>query len=79
MGGYGAAAEGYDSGMAKRDAGDYRARARASALLPEERSAGVDDAGLQAAVILEESDVRQMGRDAAPDAVLEKRRSAETV
>ena len=68
---------GYDTGMARRDAGDQRARTRASALLPEELSAGVDDAGRQAAVILEESDARQMDRDAAPDTVLEKRRSAE--
>lgn len=65
--------------MARREDTDERARARAAAPLPEERAAGIDDPVRQAAVILEESDKRQMRRDAAPDTVLEKRRSAETV
>ena len=33
----------------------------------------------QAEAILEESDIRQVDRNAAPDTVLEKRRSEETV
>ena len=64
--------------MARGHDTDGRARARASAPLPEERSAGTEDPVRQASVILEESDKRQLSRDAAPDTVLEKRRSSET-
>lgn len=50
-----------------------------SGLLPEEREAGSDDPGAQAETILEDSEVRQGDRDAAPDAVVEHRRSEDTV
>jgi hypothetical protein len=56
-----------------------RVRARAKNLLPEEQSAGSDDPEGQAASILSESDQRQQDRDAAPGALLEHRRSEETV
>ena len=58
---------------------DERARSRASALLPEEQSAGVEDPERQARAILAESDARQMDRSAAPDTHLERRRSSDTV
>ncbi len=50
-----------------------------SDLLPEERAAGSDDPDSQAAAILEDSETRQEDRDAAPDAVVEHRRSEDTV
>ena len=58
---------------------DERTRSRASALLPEEQSAGVEDPELQAQAILAESDARQMERSATPDTFLEKRRSSDTL
>jgi hypothetical protein len=57
---------------------DDRVDARAE-LVPEEEAVGSDDAGAQARTILEDSDVRQADRDAAPDAVVEHRRSEDTV
>lgn len=56
-----------------------RVEARAARPLPEEERAGTDDAEAQSAAILAESDLRQEDRDAAPDTVLEKRRSEDTV
>jgi hypothetical protein len=50
-----------------------------SDLLPEERGPGSDDPDSQATAILEDSEVRQGDRDAAPDAVVEHRRSEDTV
>lgn len=50
-----------------------------SDLLPEERVAGSDDPEGQAEVILQDSELRQADRDAAPDAVVEHRRSEDTV
>ncbi len=48
-------------------------------LLPEEAAAGSDDAQAQADAILAESDVREADRNAAPDTVLERRTSDQTV
>lgn len=48
-------------------------------LLPEEQAPGSDDRDAQAAAILEDSEARQLDRDAAPDAVVEHRRSEDTV
>ena len=48
-------------------------------LLPEEREAGSEDPESQAEAILEDSEVRQADRDAAPDAVVEHRQSEDTV
>ena len=56
-----------------------RARRRAEHPLTDEVKAGSADPLAQAEVILEESDLRQEDRDAAPDTVLEKRRSEDTV
>ena len=55
---------------------DERAATRAG-LLPEER--GSEDPGAQAEAILEDSEARQQDRNAAPDAVVEHRRSEDTV
>ena len=57
---------------------DERVASRAG-LLPEEQVAGSDDPDGQAEAILEDSDVRQADRDAAPDAVVEHRHSEDTV
>ena len=56
---------------------DDRATTRANQLLPEEDAAGSDDPAAQAEVILEESDIRQADRDAAPDSYVEHRTSDE--
>ncbi|SCG37867.1 hypothetical protein GA0070609_0483 [Micromonospora echinaurantiaca] len=48
-------------------------------LLPEEASVGSDDPVAQADTILDESDVREEDRNAAPDTVLERRTSDQTV
>lgn len=50
-----------------------------SGLLPEEQVVGSEDPEGQAEAILEDSEVRQADRDAAPDAVVEHRRSEDTV
>ena len=56
---------------------DDRTAARAAELLPEEEAVGSDDPEAQAEAILAESDERQTDRDAAPDAVVERRTSDE--
>ncbi|MFI7489372.1 hypothetical protein ACIBXA_13430 [Micromonospora echinaurantiaca] len=48
-------------------------------LLPEEATVGSDDPVAQADTILDESDVREEDRNAAPDTVLERRTSDQTV
>ncbi|MFG2104444.1 hypothetical protein ACGFJ5_28035 [Micromonospora echinaurantiaca] len=48
-------------------------------LLPEEATVGSDDPVAQADTILDESDVREADRNAAPDTVLERRTSDQTV
>jgi hypothetical protein len=58
---------------------DDRIDQRAADLLPEERAAGSVDPSAQARAILEESDEREGDQQAAPDTVLEHRRSDQTV
>ncbi|MER7416446.1 hypothetical protein ABT346_06595 [Micromonospora peucetia] len=48
-------------------------------LLPEEAAAGSDDPRAQAEAILRESDIREEDRNAAPDTLLERRTSDQTV
>ncbi|RIV36609.1 hypothetical protein [Micromonospora radicis] len=48
-------------------------------LLPEEAAVGSEDSEAQADAILTESDLRAADHNAAPDTVLERRSSAETV
>ncbi|MEU4401260.1 hypothetical protein ACIQH6_11395 [Micromonospora orduensis] len=48
-------------------------------LLPEEAAAGSDDPQAQAEAILAESDIREADQNAAPDTVLERRTSDQTV
>ncbi|MFI7021927.1 MULTISPECIES: hypothetical protein [unclassified Micromonospora] len=48
-------------------------------LLPEEAAVGSDDPQAQADAILTESDLREADRNAAPDTVLERRTSEQTV
>ncbi|MDO3702137.1 hypothetical protein Q3W71_10655 [Micromonospora sp. C28SCA-DRY-2] len=48
-------------------------------LLPEEATVGSDDPVAQADAILDESDIREEDRNAAPDTVLEQRTSDQTV
>ncbi|KXK59977.1 hypothetical protein AWW66_21420 [Micromonospora rosaria] len=48
-------------------------------LLPEEAAVGSDDPQAQAAAILAESDLRENVPNAAPDTVLERRTSNQTV
>jgi hypothetical protein len=55
-----------------------RVESRAEHLLPEERSAGSGDPHAQADAILTESDIRE-DRNVAPDTVLERRTSDQTV
>jgi hypothetical protein len=52
-------------------------RARARRLLPEEQTAGTDDAAAQAEAIIEDSTARQNDRNAAPGSVVEHRTSDE--
>jgi ssDNA-binding replication factor A large subunit len=52
---------------------------RRAELLPEEEQAGSDDPVAQADAILEDSEERTLDRDAAPDSVVERRTSEETV
>lgn len=54
-----------------------RVRRRAEHLLPEESKAGSDDPHGQAERLLAESDAREAG--AAPDSLLERRTSEQTV
>lgn len=53
--------------------------AKRSRLNAEERAAGSADPEAQAEAILLESDIRSADRDAAPDSVVEHRRSEDTV
>jgi hypothetical protein len=55
-----------------------RVESRAEHLLPEERSAGSADPHAQADALLTESDIRE-DRNVAPDTVLERRTSDQTV
>ncbi|MFF5181464.1 hypothetical protein ACFY2Q_25830 [Micromonospora sp. NPDC000316] len=48
-------------------------------LLPEEAAVGSDDPEAQAEAILTESDIREADQNAAPDTVLERRTSDQTV
>ncbi|MEU5906090.1 hypothetical protein [Micromonospora sp. NPDC047527] len=48
-------------------------------LLPEEAAVGSDDPEAQADAILTESDIREADQNAAPDTVLERRTSDQTV
>lgn len=48
-------------------------------LLPEEAAVGSDDPQAQAEAILAESDMRTEDQNAAPDTVLERRTSDQTV
>ncbi|GGO08438.1 hypothetical protein [Micromonospora parathelypteridis] len=48
-------------------------------LLPEEAAVGSDDPEAQAEAILTESDIRAADQNAAPDTVLERRTSDQTV
>jgi len=61
-----------------RDADDERTATRAE-LLPEEQAAGSDDPEAQAAAILEESDERVTGRDAAADDQTVEHRTSDAV
>ena len=61
------------------DPSDERVESRAARLLPEEEQVGSADPAAQSEAILAESDLRQEDRTAAPDTVLEKRRSEDTV
>lgn len=58
---------------------DDRVDQRAADLLPEELAAGSDDPRAQAEAILGDSDVREADLRAAPDTVLERRTSSDTV
>ncbi|MFG1901554.1 hypothetical protein [Micromonospora carbonacea] len=64
--------------MSHHDSDADRISSRAH-LLPEEAAVGSDDAYAQAEAILDESDRREADRAAAPDTVLERRTSDETV
>jgi hypothetical protein len=58
---------------------DDRIDQRAADLLPEERATGSADPTAQARAILADSDEREGDLEAAPDTVLEHRRSDQTV
>ncbi|RKN42064.1 hypothetical protein [Micromonospora endolithica] len=64
--------------MAHEQSDQERIESRAH-LLPEEAAAGSDDPEAQAEAILAESDIREGDRNAAPDTVLERRTSDQTV
>jgi hypothetical protein len=64
--------------MSHEQSDQERVESRAH-LLPEEAAAGSDDPHAQADAILEESDIREEDRNAAPDTVLERRTSDQTV
>ncbi|MGC4771088.1 hypothetical protein ACLQ25_19205 [Micromonospora sp. DT44] len=65
--------------MTDEQSDQERAESRAHHLLPEEVAAGSDDPQAQAEAILAESDLREADRNAAPDTVLERRTSDQTV
>lgn len=54
---------------------NQRAHQRASEVLPEEASAGIEDAEAMAKAVLADSDDRQFDREASPGTTLEHRRS----
>ncbi|MGN9767798.1 hypothetical protein ACTMS2_21905 [Micromonospora sp. SD12] len=64
--------------MSHEQSDQERVESRAH-LLPEEAAAGSDDPRAQAEAILAESDLREEDRNAAPDTVLERRTSDQTV
>ncbi|WP_327029395.1 hypothetical protein OG989_00595 [Micromonospora sp. NBC_01740] len=64
--------------MSHEQSDQERVESRAH-LLPEETAAGSDDPHAQAEAILAESDLREEDRNAAPDTVLERRTSDQTV
>ncbi|MGK5676941.1 hypothetical protein ACSNOB_29410 [Micromonospora sp. URMC 106] len=64
--------------MSHEQSDQERVESRAH-LLPEEAAVGSDDPQAQAGAILEESDIREEDRNAAPDTVLERRTSDQTV
>ncbi|MFI5929352.1 hypothetical protein ACIA3K_25740 [Micromonospora sp. NPDC051543] len=65
--------------MSDEQSEQERAESRAHHLLPEEVAAGSDDPQAQAEAILAESDLREADQNAAPDTVLERRTSDQTV
>jgi hypothetical protein len=56
-----------------------RIESRSKGLTAEEKENGVDDAAALAEAVLEESDTRANDRSGAPDAIVEQRRSQDTV
>lgn len=65
--------------MGEEPVHNERVESRADHLLPEEQQAGSDDAYAQAEAILDESDIRERDQRVAPDTVLERHTSDETV
>ncbi|WP_433115022.1 hypothetical protein [Micromonospora sp. CA-246542] len=65
--------------MTDEQSDQERAESRAHHLLPEEVAAGSDDPQAQAEAILADSDLREADQNAAPDTVLERRTSDQTV
>lgn len=65
--------------MSDEQSDQERAESRAHHLLPEEVAAGSDDPQAQAEAILAESDLREADQNAAPDTVLERRTSDQSV
>ena len=64
--------------MSHEQSDQERVESRAH-LLPEEAAAGSDDPEIQAEAILTESDIREADQNVAPDTVLERRTSDQTV
>ncbi|MGC4744639.1 hypothetical protein ACLQ28_03085 [Micromonospora sp. DT201] len=64
--------------MTDEQSDQHRVESRAH-LLPEEAAVGSDDPEAQAEAILTESDIREADQNAAPDTVLERRTSDQTV
>ncbi|MFI7573739.1 hypothetical protein [Micromonospora sp. NPDC049497] len=64
--------------MSHEQSDQERVESRAH-LLPEEASVGSDDPETQAEAILAESDIREADQNVAPDTVLERRTSDQTV
>ncbi|MEU4334754.1 hypothetical protein AB0F59_09025 [Micromonospora lupini] len=65
--------------MSDEQSDQERVESRAHHLLPEEVAAGSDDPQAQAEAILADSDIREEDQNAAPDTVLERRTSDQTV
>lgn len=66
------------AGMTDERSDQERIESRAH-LLPEEAAVGSENPEAQADAILTESDIREEDRNAAPDTVLERRTSDQTV